>query len=117
MNSTELDYLPGYREVLAILNDALLSAFIKKELRESLGSIGFTTRFVDSLVENIEGLDAQSFFKVFKSELEFTYRRGFFQKIVPEYFAEFVIPFILAPHREPKRILDIGCGTGILDLP
>ncbi len=87
-----------------------LHRFISDNLKESLASIGFSARLMTELVEALPNLDVEDFQKKFPAELTKVYEIEFFQKIVPHYFEQHVIPEIPAS----GKILDVGCGTGIL---
>jgi SAM-dependent methyltransferase len=94
--------------ISSFLSDLELRDFVDSNLRKSLVSIGFSEKLADTLTRG-SGFDVKWFQKEFSKELEEVYRIGFFQKFVPAYFEKFVIPEI-----PPGRILDVGCGTGIL---
>ncbi len=91
------------------LDDSNLRNFIIVNLKESLTSIGFSKNLIDALTGGLSDLDVSKFQNDFSGELENVYRIGFFQKIVPAYFEQFIIPEI-----SKGKILDVGCGTGIL---
>jgi ubiquinone/menaquinone biosynthesis C-methylase UbiE len=94
--------------ISGFLSDDELRDFVDSNLRKSLVSVGFSEKLADVLTRG-SGFDVQWFQKEFSKELEEVYRIGFFQKLVPAYFETFVIPEI-----PPGKILDVGCGTGIL---
>ena len=92
------------------LLDQKLRIYVKKNLKESLNSIGFSNSFVSYIIANLGKINFREFYKLYDDELQRVYSVGFFQKIVPEYFDNNVVL-----HVPPSRYLvDIGCGTGIL---
>ncbi len=95
---------------LEIFQNPQLLTFAKGNLEESLSSIGFSNELIKSLLTTLDVLDVNIFGEKHAGELENVYRIGFFQKIVPEYFRENIIPEIPMS----GKVLDIGCGTGIL---
>lgn len=95
------------QEVLANSN---LESFICSDLRSSLSSIGFSSEFLDDLINNLGNLNVQQLGETWKDELNQKYSLGFFQNLVPTYFSEYVVPVTPASN----KIIDVGCGTGIL---
>jgi SAM-dependent methyltransferase len=100
----EIDNIRG------MLSDDKVRNFVVTNLKNSLKSIGYSEELVDDLISFLDNLDIGGFQKANKEELKKIHTIGFFRKIVPAYFIEHVIPHI--PSSE--KILDIGCGTGIL---
>ncbi len=103
------------RRIADFLSDASLRQFVFGNLRQSLGSIGFSEELVAALLKgldsiSVEEFDVEKFGSDFKTELDQVYNIGFFQKYVPDYFLRSVVP--ITP--SVSKILDVGCGTGIL---
>lgn len=92
------------------LSDSKLKDFVVKNLKDSLKSIGYSQKTVEDLIELLDKMDIRSFQEKHSEELHEVHSIGFFQKIVPEYFGKYVVPHI----PNVNKILDIGCGTGIL---
>lgn len=94
-----------------ILSHKILKSFIINNLRKSLFSIGFSKNFIRDLLKTLNNLkkypELQS---KYAHELDIVYLDGFFKKIVPAYFKTHIVPEIPAS----KKVLDLGCGTGIL---
>ncbi len=84
--------------------------YVVSNLRESLKSIGFSRDFIEDLLLNLDNINIKEFQKKHEKELESVYRINWFRKLVPVYFEKYVIPRI----PNSKKIMDIGCGTGIL---
>ena len=101
--------LQDYDNVLEILSNEKILVFIVENLKRSLKSTGFSNKFIKDLISSLKTID-DNFFEKHEAELREIYALGFFQKIVPSYFSEYVIPLI----PEANTILDLGCGTGIL---
>ncbi len=96
--------------IKSLLNNKSLRDFIFSNLRQSLSSIGFSQNLIDDLVLNLKDLNVVEFGKNHNEELRQVYNVGFFQKIVPTYFSQYVVPATPAV----EKIMDVGCGTGIL---
>ncbi len=94
-----------------LLSDSDLADFILENLRSSLSSIGFSKLFLDELLSSLGTLDVNVFGEKWKRELQEKYSTGFFQDLVPKYFSDYVVP--MTP--SASKIVDVGCGTGILD--
>jgi SAM-dependent methyltransferase len=94
---------------ILVSNNKLLS-FVLEDLKNSLSSIGFSEDFLNDLLNDLSHLDVKEFGEKRKDELRRIYSLGFFQDIVPNYFLDYVVP--MTP--SSKKIVDIGCGTGIL---
>ena len=92
-----------------IMRNNKISSFVIGNLRLSLKDIGFSNIFISGLLKNLAELDINLFQKKYSRELQRVYTENFFQKIVPDYFENYVFPEL-----EEEVILDIGCGTGIL---
>ncbi|PIN75164.1 hypothetical protein COV18_04405 [Candidatus Woesearchaeota archaeon CG10_big_fil_rev_8_21_14_0_10_37_12] len=103
-------YKNEHREILDKIANKKLHDYILSNLQSSLSSIGFSNEFVDYFVNNFSELNFEQFYSKFDEEIKKVYDIGFFQKIVPDYFSKQVIPHI----PESNKILDLGCGTGIL---
>lgn len=102
--------MPKEIEVIKkIMNNSKLSSIIKNNLTLSLRDIGFSENFIKDLVSDLTSLKIRSFHKRHANELMEIYTKGFFQEIVPQYFENYVLPEI-----KGSRVLDVGCGTGIL---
>jgi len=102
--------LEDYDLILEYLRDSTIFNYVTQNLKKSLNSIGFSSEFVNYLTGNLLNLEFDKLKERFSRELDHVYSRGFFQKIVPNYFATYVVPEI----RASKKVLDIGTGTGIL---
>lgn len=103
--------LPNEQELISkLLASNRVHSYVINNLRTSLTSIGFTHKFVDELTENLGSLEVDAFRAKHLDELEEKYRIGFFQKLVPGYFKEHILPELSSC----STVLDIGCGTGIL---
>ncbi len=99
-----------HEHIKSLLENKSLRDFIFSNLRQSLSSIGFSQNLIEDLVSNLENLNVQEFGKNHSEELKQVYNVGFFQRIVPAYFSQYVVP--VTPTVE--KIVDVGCGTGIL---
>jgi ubiquinone/menaquinone biosynthesis C-methylase UbiE len=97
-------------DIKKILENKDLEAFVCKNFEETLASIGYSKEFIHDFTKDLGSIDAQAFGKKWESQLEKNSDVGFFQDLVPQYFEKYVIP--ATP--DAKKILDIGCGTGIL---
>lgn len=96
--------------IRSLLTNNGIADFVASNLQESLFDIGFSSILIQDLVGQLQNLNIAAFREKHAKELHAIYDLGFFQNIVPRYFDENVIP-----HLQPsERILDIGCGTGIL---
>ena len=104
-----MDYKVEQKIISDFLANSSLKDFIVANFQESLVSIGFSKKLIDTLTSNLSNLEISRFQSDFSDELEKIYCIGFFQKIVPAYFEQFVIPEI-----PEGKVLDVGCGTGIL---
>ncbi len=104
MSQTELQVIGE------VLENQKLREFIENNLKESLNSIGFSEIFIKDLMEFFSDLQVDRFIGQYENELERVHSKGFFQKIVPDYFSKYVIPAIPAS----QKIIDVGCGTGVL---
>jgi len=93
-----------------ILQETELANFIVNNLRSSLSSIGFSQEFLDALLSDLRNISVENFGKKWREELGNKYIIGFFQKIVPKYFSDYIVP--VTP--TSRKIIDVGCGTGIL---
>jgi|GEM_PF-1610598 len=96
------------REILT--ENKVLNDFILRNLNTSLLSIGFSKSFLNDLLPNLSNLDVKNFGEKWAYDLEHTYSIGFFQQLVPKYFSNYVVPATPSS----SKILDVGCGTGIL---
>lgn len=92
------------------LQNEKVKDFVYSNLRESLAYLGFGAELINDLLSNLQNLDIESFWNKHKEELDKIFTIGFLQHIAPEYFKTHVIPEI----KKCKKIVDIGCGTGIL---
>lgn len=97
------------KEILS--SDKALDSFIAQNLRSSLSEIGFSSDFLNELISNLGTLDVKVFGEKWEEELRQKYSVGFFQNLVPKYFSDYVVP--VTP--SASKIVDVGCGTGILD--
>ena len=103
-------YKIEHKKILDKIANKKLYGYIMSNLQSSLFSIGFSDEFIRYFVNNFSELDFEDFYNKFGEEISKIYDIGFFQKIVPEYFSNEVVPHI----PESNTILDLGCGTGIL---
>lgn len=101
--------LDNYHKVLKILKNREIYDFVIKNFRHSLKAVGFSKILINDLLSNLLSLD-DKFFARHGKELHKVETVGFFQDIVPDYFSKYVVPSI----PQVKKVLDIGCGTGIL---
>lgn len=92
------------------LADPSLCNFIISNLQKSLRGIALSEALVDDLTKNLTKLELPLFHKKFGAELKTGYSEGFFQKIVPTYLNQYIVPEIPTG----GKFLDIGCGSGIL---
>lgn len=93
------------------LTDPALRMFVGQNMQQSLASVGFSKKFTSALVGMLSSIKRYSQLQEhYGHEIDTVYLDGFFQHIVPEYFTTHVIPEIPAS----KKVLDLGCGTGIL---
>ena len=99
--------------IQSIFNNSALADFVISNLCRSLASIGFSFGLIEDLTKDISNIHPEEFGKKHFNELETIYRIGFFQKIVPEYFSEYVVSAI----PNSANLLDVGCGTVILAKP
>jgi len=97
-------------EIRNYLKNETVRRHVFENLHASLMDIGFIKEAIDNLLADLQNLDPEIYSRTFKDELEEKYRIGFFQKYVPEYFFENIVK--ITP--KTKKIIDIGCGTGIL---
>lgn len=93
-----------------MMSNKNVSRFVIGNLKKSLASIGYSKELIEDLIQQFKKYNFKEFQRKHNKELHKVHTIGFFQKIVPEYFRKYVVPFI------PKvdKILDVGCGTGIL---
>ncbi len=114
-NSTQPQALIPYHEkkifVSPVWSNGSLKRYAKTQLTHSLTDIGFSKDIINALWKALDIWDFDTFYNRFADEIDNVYRYGFFQVLVPSYFDRYVIPLI--PPRA-GRILDVGCGTGIL---
>jgi ubiquinone/menaquinone biosynthesis C-methylase UbiE len=101
--------LDNYHKVLKILDNQDIYNFIVGNFKHSLRAVGFSKILIEDLLSNLLSLD-DDFFARHGKELHRVETVGFFQDIVPDYFSKHVVPSI----PRVKKVLDIGCGTGIL---
>lgn len=87
-----------------------LKAFLENSLQTSLHSIGFDKSLIRNLLQNLDSFNFESFKAEFFEQLDNVHEIGFYQKIVPNFYKQYVIPHIPSCN----IVLDIGCGTGIL---
>ena len=101
------------KEIILIkefLEDKKLKDFILENLRISLSSLGYSKLLIGDLFDLLDHFRIKEFQEKHNEELHKVHTIGFFQKIVPEYFQKYVVPSIPVV----DKILDVGCGTGIL---
>ncbi len=85
--------------------------FIKINLEQSLGSIGFSEDFRSGLFKVLESPSAvDQFIKTHEKELHEIDDIKFYEQYVPEYFSKYVVKEI----PDVGKIVDLGCGTGIM---
>lgn len=99
-----------HKNILGRLGDKRVYDYILKNMETSLSSLGFSREFIEYFVGNFSDFDFEGFYDKFGKEIDVVYDEGYYQKIVPEFYSREVVPHI------PKtdKILDLGCGTGIL---
>ena len=106
-----IQYKKEHKKLLdEIIPNKKIYDYVLSNLQSSLAYIGFSRGFIDYFVDNFSKLDFEEFYGRFSDELKKVYDIGFFQEIVSDYFKKEVMPYI----PESDKILDIGCGTGIL---
>lgn len=94
-----------------ILLDKSLNKHFKENLEITLSDIGFSKQFIQDLFKLFKDLkEYPEFQSKYSKELDNVYLEGFFKHIVPNYFKTYIIPEIPAS----KKVLDLGCGTGVL---
>lgn len=85
--------------------------FCKWSLSSSLNSLGFKEDLILDLFTATKKINFDSFWQVHGPQLIEVHETHFYQKIVPDFYLKYVTKYI----PKSKKVLDIGCGTGILD--
>lgn len=99
-----------FKIIKSMLENKRVKSFVVGNLKTSLKGIGYSKELIQDLINQFEKYDFTGFQLRNSEELHEVHSIGFFQKIVPIYFENQVIPYVPSS----KKVVDIGCGTGIL---
>ncbi len=99
-----------FKIIKRMLENKKVKSFVISNLKTSLKGIGYSKELIQDLIKEFEKYDFTGFQLRNSKELHKVNSIGFFQKIVPIYFENQVIPYVPSS----KKVVDIGCGTGIL---
>jgi len=102
--SKELDSIREF------MSNEKVRSFVLTNLKESMDFLGHSKEFIRDLEELFDSLDIKRFTKEHNSDLIKYNTMGWVQVLEPEFFEKYVIPNI----PQTNKLLDIGCGTGIL---
>ena len=96
--------------VKQFLANRKIKEHVVKYLTSSLQSIGYSAQTIKELIDLLTTMQIKKFQDKNYAELKAVHSIEFFQKIVPKYFENYIVPYI----PPSNKLLDIGCGTGIL---
>jgi len=98
------------QKIVNALQNKRIRSFVHENLRKSLPGLGSGQELIDDLLNNLQKLDVKGFGERHREELDQIFTIRFLQQLAPIYFNQYVIPQI----KPCRKIIDIGCGTGIL---
>jgi 2-polyprenyl-3-methyl-5-hydroxy-6-metoxy-1,4-benzoquinol methylase len=99
-----------YNRFKALMENEKVFDYIVKKLYVSFKSLNFSNKLCDDLLKNLLNLNFDEFHKTHDDEIRKLYIEKFFKEDCAQYYSKFVIPMI----EDSKKILDIGCGIGVL---
>ena len=92
------------------LQNSKIRDFVYPNFQTSLSQLGCKQEFVDDFLANLPSLDVSYFWQRYREQLDTVFNVQYRDDVETAYFKEHVVSIV----KPSKKIVDIGCGTGVL---